>query len=807
MADVTSKVATIRNATYGNEVREGIASGIENINTEVISTTAKQTAQEIAYNSLIINAGNSNAEIVDARLGETTLKAKLQNVDSSLANKANKTDLAQGLNFKGNGTTTYIQTLTGVGVDVGDFWYSTDGKTNYAYNGTNWYNIGSDLARYDGILGVSIKNNLLDISLVQPNTSIESTVGVSTINSIWTATGYYCLPIIPVTGGKQYCFVSNGAIVDITKNKLVYGSDGIVTGVIASVNKIYTMPTGTAYFRASQNVLYPADLQFKEYSIDMSLQFEAYGAIYSESLEVINKEIGDVLISAKTYTDGSLVDYTKKSDLPLTETQEYAEINYISHTDSYEFLSDGSVVSTSQWQYSVYAVNEGDELKITGCSNGENYNGTQFYHPLYVFENSTGNVLAYYNTSTTVAVDVITDYQVTVPNGATKVYVNAQTGKPLYAKKLSMIYKIFETDLVADLQSKVNGNRDLHFTNLSNIDFIAGDYGEIFDYGLLTQGVKIIGESVLYSSWNNIVRHGRSLYNLTALTNNSTNIATLSLLNTLLDVYETKQLTIKAWKPIVNPTIQKNILFVGDSLTELNITLWTKFKDYLTTYGLTNYNMLPRLSQGGNAWENYYYSLAQIAEYNTTNNTELNATSRLWDDTKGDISFTKFMTDNNAGLSLDHINVLLGWNNVPGGLRGTTDLSTIETMARHFIETLHSDYPNCTVTFCGMQKTHPSIYENAIWKNGSPIDRNLMVCSLNELYESIANSYTYVRYVNVQPQFDSQNNMQLATEQLNLFNVDKTVEYCTDLVHPATYGFYQYAHAILASFFAIRQGL
>ena len=35
MANVTDKVAIIRNATYGNEVREGIASGIEAINTEV----------------------------------------------------------------------------------------------------------------------------------------------------------------------------------------------------------------------------------------------------------------------------------------------------------------------------------------------------------------------------------------------------------------------------------------------------------------------------------------------------------------------------------------------------------------------------------------------------------------------------------------------------------------------------------------------------------------------------------------------------------------------------------------------------
>ena len=95
MADVTSKVATIRNAVYGNEVREGIASGIENINTEVISTTGRQTTLEgtqgilqSQFSDVVTNAtatDPSSVEIVAARLGEVDLPTKIGQIDSSLA--------------------------------------------------------------------------------------------------------------------------------------------------------------------------------------------------------------------------------------------------------------------------------------------------------------------------------------------------------------------------------------------------------------------------------------------------------------------------------------------------------------------------------------------------------------------------------------------------------------------------------------------------------------------------------------------------------------------------------------------------
>lgn len=89
MADVISKVASIRQAVYGEQVREALASGIEVINNEVMSTTEKQGALQVIFDDLIINAGNSNAEIVVARGTEATLQARLNASDEHLAGIAN----------------------------------------------------------------------------------------------------------------------------------------------------------------------------------------------------------------------------------------------------------------------------------------------------------------------------------------------------------------------------------------------------------------------------------------------------------------------------------------------------------------------------------------------------------------------------------------------------------------------------------------------------------------------------------------------------------------------------------------------
>lgn len=113
MANVSDKVAQIRQAVYGKDVRESIASGIEAINTEVESTTARQDSLETTFDQLIINAGNSNAEVVDARVKADntvypTLRDRLNDVDSQLADIANnKVDKVAG---KGLSTNDYDNT-------------------------------------------------------------------------------------------------------------------------------------------------------------------------------------------------------------------------------------------------------------------------------------------------------------------------------------------------------------------------------------------------------------------------------------------------------------------------------------------------------------------------------------------------------------------------------------------------------------------------------------------------------------------------------------------------------------------------
>lgn len=89
MANIKNYLNNIKNAIFGQEVRGSIHDGIDAINKEVESTTNRQEHLETTFDQLTINAGNSNAEIVDARVGENgksyaKLGDRLDSVDSQL---------------------------------------------------------------------------------------------------------------------------------------------------------------------------------------------------------------------------------------------------------------------------------------------------------------------------------------------------------------------------------------------------------------------------------------------------------------------------------------------------------------------------------------------------------------------------------------------------------------------------------------------------------------------------------------------------------------------------------------------------
>lgn len=71
MANIAAKVAAIREAIFGKDVRESIASGIEAINDEVVSTTARQNVIDSQEQTRIDNENIRKAQEITRQSQET----------------------------------------------------------------------------------------------------------------------------------------------------------------------------------------------------------------------------------------------------------------------------------------------------------------------------------------------------------------------------------------------------------------------------------------------------------------------------------------------------------------------------------------------------------------------------------------------------------------------------------------------------------------------------------------------------------------------------------------------------------------
>lgn len=75
MANIHDKLNKIITSIFGKDVRQALYDGLDVVNKETENTTAKQQHLENTFDQLVINAGTSNAEIVDARVDKTTGKS------------------------------------------------------------------------------------------------------------------------------------------------------------------------------------------------------------------------------------------------------------------------------------------------------------------------------------------------------------------------------------------------------------------------------------------------------------------------------------------------------------------------------------------------------------------------------------------------------------------------------------------------------------------------------------------------------------------------------------------------------------
>ena len=255
----------------------------------------------------------------------------------------------------------------------------------------------------------------------------------------------------------------------------------------------------------------------------------------------------------------------------------------------------------------------------------------------------------------------------------------------------------------------------------------------------------------------------------------------------------------KVSAPPTNPSTQKNVLVIGDSLTNANTYVQELQRRLCQTggtpvgNGLTNLRFIgtrgttPANHEGRGGWASGSYlaysdglSLGPNPFWNT-------ATSRN--------DFVNYMSVNGFTGAIDVCVIFLGWNETTT----TVTLANFKTL----IGQIRADYPNCKFVIVGLQS--PSIEgmadnystNTAHW---NPININRIINKKNQEYEDMCLDPLYSGfcfYAPVKPHF--QHETGYPTASVATSKRDATlVTLQNNGVHPNQLGYYQIADAIYA---------
>jgi hypothetical protein len=183
----------------------------------------------------------------------------------------------------------------------------------------------------------------------------------------------------------------------------------------------------------------------------------------------------------------------------------------------------------------------------------------------------------------------------------------------------------------------------------------------------------------------------------------------------------------------------------------------------------------------------------------------LDSANPFWNYATSEIDFVTY-ANNYADDKIDAMYVLLGWNELSAN---QTDFTTLKTRVRTFADALHSQFSGAKLFLIGLQV--PS-QNGGIGANygatgvGYADQKGIMrsALNLNKAYQELANESEYssfVEYVDIASQFDSENNMPEADKIVNTRSA-KTEKIGTNGVHPDTSGYYQIADVVFRSVIA-----
>ena len=180
----------------------------------------------------------------------------------------------------------------------------------------------------------------------------------------------------------------------------------------------------------------------------------------------------------------------------------------------------------------------------------------------------------------------------------------------------------------------------------------------------------------------------------------------------------------------------------------------------------------------------------------------------FWNDETEQLDFPAYV-DKWCGGTIDVVYTLLTWNGL-GSVIESQDFSSLVGYATTLFRHIHSNYPDVKIKMMGVQV--PDCRQGmgslgAPRENGYTDMYGLIVTALNmnKAYEDLCNEAefsSYVEFVNVSSQVDSEYNMPFVEKDVNTRNSDYKDKVGTNDVHPSTPGYLQIADVVYRNFIA-----
>lgn len=779
---------------------------------------------------------------------DATYPIELNSVKQQLAEAATKDELSQVASPLVASLVAQMTDTTRVYVYTGAEGGYTSGNWYY-HNGTAW--VSGGLYQSSGIGTGAVTSTKLSDAAVTPLQTGFLAIGKNLFDKSTITSGY-------IINGVGALSATAGMFV----------SDFIPSAALTGYIKKYATGAITYYDSAGTRLSY--QIPTATFTTPANTKYFRFNGLLSE-LDTEQVELGNVSTAYEAY--GTKL----KNMLPLSIPITAINIDtYSLKADAYPFQPLVTLKTNGGVDASAFIKKAIKKIELYGADTSKKYaiNYIQKNYLTY----GTGIVISECNSDGSYKADVATNVDTghIIPTGLTTFDLYTTNNSGIRAR-IWIDWAEIPDNTQYVVRYYAQGGLDervkipvVALSLPSTINAVVGDTLEIFYKGIL-QTMNPLDYNIIVSAskgnayknrWIYTPQSGDGNFNLTISVTDAQNVKLVE-----------KTTLIKVSTIKVSPSTAKNVLCVGDSLTQAGT--WVRELDRRLTmtggtpagHGLTNINFIgSKLNEdtgyegyGGWTWQSFNSNIVPLKYWVTvtsgmktetiseqsvwsdgTNQWQLEtidaANSKLkfkqypeggsyamwasgtltfisgggdttnivfsaseaesgnpfWNTATGQLDFTKYCSD--RGYSgIDYCNILLGWNNT--NLTG----AQLVVEGKKFVDALKLAYPNVKVTLIGLQV--PSI--DGLGANyGSSASWNyylklLKVFEFNKAYEDWTKEVgysTYMSFIHLSSQFDTDNNMPQATRTVNVRS-SKTESYGTNGVHPEYEGYMQIADA------------